>query len=207
MPIVLRNFSNQNSVSGIWKIAEDELSLSELCDLSDYDKNLLKNISNPSRRIEILATRALFKQLGLNINIEYEDRKPIANKGYISISHSDSLVAIVYHESLATSVDIEEVNNRILRISKRAFSLEELDFAADDLKILTLMWNCKECVYKIVNEKGLAFKTQIKVNPFRINENISCEFFSDKINRSFEFSYLEILNHTLVWGIDLTNKQ
>jgi hypothetical protein len=116
-------------------------------------------------------------------------------------------VAIVYHESLATSVDIEEVNNRILRISKRAFSLEELDFAADDLKILTLMWNCKECVYKIVNEKGLAFKTQIKVNPFRINENISCEFFSDKINRSFEFSYLEILNHTLVWGIDLTNKQ
>ena len=202
MSLILENFAGNKSVSGIWKIEESEDDLHELCVLTDYDRKLLSDITSPLRRKEILATRVLINVLGLNIFIEYRDRKPLASNGNISITHSDSLVGIVWHETKKTTIDIEELSSRILRISKRAFSSDEFDFAGNDIKKLTLLWNCKESVYKLVGVSGLEFKTQIKVFPFNDMDKIECHFTKDGNIIKFTFEQNEILDHTYVWGFE-----
>jgi phosphopantetheinyl transferase len=201
MPLVLRNFSGNGSTSGIWKISESETELLNLCDLNEYDKNILKHSSLASRRIEILAVRALIRRLDLNIVIRYGDRKPLCDKGHISISHSKNFAAIIWHPEYETAIDIEEVNKRLYKIAERAFSEDELKFADNNLKLLTLLWNCKECVFKICNDYGVEFKTQIKVFPFD-NNSITCKLYMNNTAKQFNFSYLEIDNNTLVWGIN-----
>lgn len=200
MSLIIENFAGNSSVSGIWKIEESEEKLHELCVLTDYDYNLLSDITSQQRRKEILATRALINALGLEISIEYYDRKPFASKGNISITHSDTLVGIVWHKTKKTTIDIEELSSRIHRISKRAFSTDELDFAGNDIKKLTLLWNCKESVYKLVGVSGVEFKTQIKVLPFNEMGKIECHFRKGGNIRVFTFEQNEILDHSYVWG-------
>ncbi|MDR2011340.1 MAG: 4'-phosphopantetheinyl transferase superfamily protein [Bacteroidales bacterium] len=201
MPLVLRNFSCGDSVSGIWKITENETELFELCNLNEYDLKLLNGSSSVSRRIEILAVRALVNQLNLNLVIRYDDRKPVCDTGHISISHSNSFASVIWHPEKNTAIDIEEIDKRLYRIAQRAFSDSELIFANNDLKILTLLWNCKECVFKLCNDPGIEFRTQIRVLPFDTDNKIICEFYLNDEIKQFELYSLEIDNNTLVWGV------
>jgi phosphopantetheinyl transferase len=198
--LLVSNFSGQNSVSGIRKITHDEKELYSYCDLSDVD-NMILSHSSLARRLEILNVRALIKELGLKIKIHYKERKPICDEGFISISHSDDLACVIWSRETEYSVDIEKISSRMLRISNRAFSDEELKFAATDLQKLTILWNCKECVYKLANNKGIDFKKQIQVLPFSENEKIICNYsFDTDDKRTYIFDYRQILDHTYVWG-------
>lgn len=201
MALLLKKLNQDNSVLGIWEMTEDENSLLSLCNLTNEDIDLLDRIKSKTRRIEILATRVLIKSLDLDISINYEGRKPICNNGFISISHSDELVCIIWHPNLQTTIDIERIDERIARISKRAFSDSELAFASNDLKILTILWNCKEAVYKICNKQVVDFKLHIKVLPFKLGDKISCEFINNNTITNFEFYYSDISNQTYVWGL------
>ncbi|HNQ67884.1 MAG TPA: hypothetical protein PKN32_05875 [Bacteroidales bacterium] len=198
--LLVSNFSGQNSVSGIRKITQDEKELYSYCDLSDVD-NMILSHSSLARRLEILNVRALIKELGLNIRIQYKERKPICDEGFISISHSDELAGIIWSRETEYSLDIEKISSRMLRISNRAFSVEEHTFAGADLRKLTILWNCKECVYKLANNKGIDFKKQIQVLPFNENDKIMCDYFYDtNRKRTYVFDYKQILDHTYVWG-------
>ncbi|MDL2262000.1 4'-phosphopantetheinyl transferase superfamily protein [Bacteroidales bacterium OttesenSCG-928-I21] len=204
MPLILKNFSNNDAVSGIWKILETEAELLQLCNLNDYDKELLKKTSSSSRRLEILAVRAIINELELSLSIKYKDGKPICSNGYISISHSKDFAVIVWHQYKKLGVDIEKIDKRLYKIAERAFSEEELLFANKDLKKLCLLWNCKECVFKLFDNQDIEFKAQIKVMPFEIelNDKIICEFYGNDDKIIFELSFLQIEDNTLVWGID-----
>ncbi|MDD3740947.1 MAG: 4'-phosphopantetheinyl transferase superfamily protein [Bacteroidales bacterium] len=198
--LLVSNFSGQNSVSGIRKITQNEKELYEYCDLSDVD-NMILSHSSLGRRLEILNVRALIKELGLNIKIHYKDRKPICDDGFISISHSDDLACVIWSRDTEYSVDIEKISSRMLRISNRAFSDEELSFAGKDLRKMTILWNCKECVYKLANSKGINFKQQIQVLPFSENGKIICNYFCDSnCQKTYKFDYKQVLDHTYVWG-------
>lgn len=198
--ILASNFSDPNSVSGIRKITSDEKFLYSYCDLSDVD-NMILSHSSLFRRLEILNVRALIKELGLKLSIHYKDRKPICDKGFISISHSDELACIIWSQDIKYSIDIEKISPRLLRISNRAFSEKELDFAGTDLRKLSILWNCKECVYKLANNSGIIFKEQIQVVPFKENEKIVCNYISSSENvRTFYFEHGQIMDHTYVWG-------
>ncbi len=198
--ILLQEFSPKPSVSGIRKITDDVNFLYSYCELSDVDNMILSQSGSLGRRLEILNVRALIKELGLNINITYKSRKPQCENGFISISHSDSLAAVIWSPDAEIAIDIEEINSRITRIAQRAFSVPELDFANGDLLKLNLLWNCKECVYKLAEIKGLDFKQQIKVLPFDESGKINAELFHNEKTSFFEFEYGELLNHSFVWG-------
>ena len=193
-------FDNGESLLGIRKIDSDENQLTGYCSLNDVDNVILNDCSSVERRLEILNVRALIKDLGLDLKITYKHRKPIANFGKISISHSDSLVAVIWSKSFEYAIDIEEVAERITRISKRAFSNSELEFAEGNLIKLNLMWNCKESVYKIAENKGLSFKEQIRVHPFADDKKIMCEMIIENEKSFFEFEYGMLENHTFVYG-------
>jgi len=203
--ILLSNFCGHNTVSGIRKISKDEKELYSFCDLTDVD-NMILSHSSLHRRLEILNVRALIKELGLNIKIHYKARKPICNHGFISITHSDDLAAVIWSKDTEYSVDIEKISSRMIRISKRAFSEKELEFSGTDLFKLTIMWNCKECIYKLANETGLDFRNQLQVMPFSSSENIICNYTDSRnVVKTFSFQYGKILDHTYVWGKQIDN--
>lgn len=201
MAVILNNFAGDNSLSAVWKIEEDEQTLHKLCSLSNYDKNLLDDIRSTGRRLEILATRAALNQINPDITITYKGRKPICNKGYIGISHSDTLVALIWHPTKQVSVDIEKYDKRIIRIAKRAFNSIELEFANDNIEILTKIWSCKECVYKIVSKSAVEFKKQIAISNFQNQETIKCVFKHENTIQTFCFQHISLCNHALVWGV------
>jgi len=198
--ILLENFSIKPSISGIRKISNDINFLYSFCDLSDVDNMILSHSSSLHRRLEILNVRALIKELGLNLKITYKNRKPICDNGYISISHSDSLAAVIWNPETEYAVDIEEISPRMTRIAYRAFSEKELAFANNDIRLLTILWNCKECVYKIGGNKAVEFREQINVLPFHEGEKIYCELTENNKISTFEFESGLILNHSYVWG-------
>ncbi|MDD2634057.1 MAG: 4'-phosphopantetheinyl transferase superfamily protein [Bacteroidales bacterium] len=201
MAIVLKSFAKDNALSAVWKIEEDEQTLNKLCSLTQYDKNLLSNISSMGRRLEILAARATLYTLNPDITITYKGRKPICNYGYVSISHSDTMLAVIWHPSKQVSVDIEAYDPRIIRIAKRAFNINELEFANNNIEMLTKIWSCKECVYKAVNKSAVEFQQQISVFDFHEQDNIKCEFNYKSIVKTFFFKHISLYNHALVWGV------
>lgn len=200
MPLILKDFANKDCISGVWKFNENENELIQLCNLSDYDKSLIAKAKSTQRRIELLSTRALIKALGLDISIKYNGRKPICSKGFISISHSNSLVGIIWHPNLKTTIDLEDISNKILRISKRFCSTEELKFANNNIKLLNIIWNCKECIFKLLDKQGIEFKEEIKVNSFVHPGEIICEYIDGNSKIKFPLESLEFHNNTVVWG-------
>lgn len=201
--ILLQNFTGDNSISGIRKISTDMNFLYSYCDLTDVDNMLLTQSGSADRRLEILNVRALIKECGLDLKITYKKRKPIVENGFISISHSDSLAAIVWHPTKEYAIDIEEFSGRTERISKRAFSETELNFATNDSFKLNILWNIKECVYKLANIQGLDFKAQIKVEPFVENSQIKASLITAENTKEFIFNSGTILNHSFVWGCEV----
>ena len=157
---------------------ETEEQLRAMCDLTDEDNCRIGRCSAPKRRIELLSVRALLKAVGIHQTIHYNDRKPYLDNGYISISHSANMAAIIYNPDFPVGIDIEVVAPRIQRIATRAFSESELAVATDDLEKLTVLWNCKECVFKLDNDDGIEFREMIEVDmpsDFLFQDNFSKE--------------------------------
>ncbi len=157
---------------------ETEEQLRTMCDLCDEDLKVIGNNSAHKRRIELLSVRALLKAVGINQTIHYNDRRPYLNKGYISISHSADIAAIIYNPDFPVGIDIEKISPKIQHIASRVFSDKELAAANGDLEKLTVLWNCKECVVKLSNDDGIDFQEMIEVDipsDFLLQDNICQE--------------------------------
>lgn len=178
---------------------ETEDQLFPLCDLTDDDKLRLSKCSAQKRRIEILSVRALLKGIGINQTIHYNDSKPFVDDGFISISHSQNIAAVIWNRDFPVGIDIEALSPRIQRIAKRAFSEEELAFAGNDIKILTLLWNCKECVFKLANMEGIDFRQMIHVEDF-CSEKIKCTLAVGEEKLKYDLTSYEIEGNTVVYG-------
>ena len=198
---------------------ETEEQLRAMCDLTDEDNNLIERCAAQKRRIELLAVRALLKAVGINQTIHYNDRKPYLDEGYISISHSANMAAIIYNPNYPVGIDIETIAPRIRHIAERVFSDTELAAAADDIEKLNILWNCKECVFKLANDEGIDFSEMIGVDiplPETLPElshevlpelvegcriaHIGCTLTKSGHAKHFSFSAMKIEGNTVVWG-------
>ena len=201
------------SLVAFWKMEETEEQLRAMCNLTDEDNDIIERCSANKRRIELLAVRALLKAVGINQTIHYSDRKPYLDEGYISISHSANIAAIIYNPDFPVGIDIETVAPRIRRIASRAFSENELAAAEDDLEKLTVLWNCKECVFKLANDDGIDFREMIEVVlpsnfSFQYNFNkeksiIHCTLNKSGQTRHFALEAMKIEENTVVWGVEM----
>ncbi len=201
MPIILKNYADINSVSGVWEITEPESSEPNCCDLSLYDKTLISNTKSQKRKLEIITVRKLVKSLGLNLNIKYSvTKKPIVENGYLGISHSKKLVTIIYNKTNKCSVDIEKVSDRLIKSGNKVFSKNEIEMADKNPEILTLFWCVKECIFKIIDKSGINFIEDIKIKKLdKTNRKIFCEFIAGESSDFYELDYLFIKKYALVW--------
>lgn len=130
---------------------------------------------HPKRKRELLVTRHLLKAIGFKAEIKYLDNgKPYIEDGrYVSISHCGDLAGFVVSDK-PVGMDIQDDNPKLAAISSRFCHAEELLWAKHQLHTLTcftILWACKEAVFKIYGE-NVVFADQIRVETFHADNQL-----------------------------------
>jgi len=188
---VIRNTTVKNCIIAIWEITEtleELLKLSHLISTADFNTE--------KRKKEWLASRLLLNEINPNYSISYNafGAPELNNSSYISISHSKELVAIIISKQ-QVGIDIEEISEKALRVSSKFVSPKnQKELTAEKA---TLIWCCKEAVFKWHQKERIDFIADIKLHPFESAEEggIWAEF----RNAQLILNYQKINNHYLVY--------
>lgn len=190
MPIFFQQDIDESTKLGIWKINEDEKFFLQQVPLQ-------REITHPHKRLQHLAGRFLLKKLVPDFPVELikiaDTKKPfLENEAYhFSISHCNDYAAVIVSKTERVGVDVEIPSFKIDRIKKKFLSEEELKMVEhSNLKLqtsnskLTLMWCCKEAVYKWWSYGGVDFSEKINLQPFQLQPSgsLSVHFFLGEKN-------------------------
>jgi 4'-phosphopantetheinyl transferase EntD len=149
-----------------WAIGEIDMlnSYESVLNLEEIDQ--LNSFGNAQRKREFNAVRHLKHQVfGEELIIYGENGKPKFDNSDITIGISHSAHwALFAHARIPFGCDIEEVSDRIIPISDRFCSSDELELFAGEVGVvqLTQLWSCKEALYKLINIKGIHWKNQMR---------------------------------------------
>ena len=188
---IISVIKKSNYKIAIWEITE---TLEELLEIGSPIK--IPDFNNKKRRLEWLIIRLLIQKISPKSTLSYNKFKaPILNdNNYISISHSKTLVAIIISKRKA-GMDIENISNKALEISSKFISKNNLKGLSSTKA--TLIWCCKEAIYKWHQKGGVDFIKDIIIPPFSIKEKgkITAQF----KNTPLTLSYTKINSHFLVY--------
>ncbi len=174
MPICYK-IDNDKYTLGLWKLSEDESQLVDSFSKIAPPDEIIKaeKFKYPARKSEWIATRLLmYHLLDKVVAIDYDQNgKPIIENQNqcISISHTKGMVAVIIAKNLA-GIDIELINDRVLKIGNKFMSGIERNQVSSDAKSTHLLayWSAKETLFKISGGKGLDFKKNLYINPFQL---------------------------------------
>jgi len=174
MPIFFQQDIDESTRLGIWKIEEGE-------DFFLEQVPLQKEITHPHKRLQHLAGRFLLKHLYPDFPVKLiriaDTKKPfLEDEAYhFSISHCNEYAAAIVSKTKRVGVDVEVPRFKIDRIKNKFLNkkeLEMLDGENSKFEIqnsrLTLMWCCKEAVYKWWSYGGVDFSENIRLQPFQL---------------------------------------
>jgi 4'-phosphopantetheinyl transferase len=206
MPLILKTEHEEGQRTAIWEITEDEKALFEMASLNQSDRTAFALITNPGRRLEWLAVRALLKQFYPSTpTITYhENGKPrlINHTDKISISHSGKMVAIALHAKHNPGIDIEILHQRIFKIANRFLGEEEKTALglSPTVEQLTVVWGAKEVLFKVYEHGGISFKDDFRVSPFNMEKEgkLTGIIFKNGITTQVPMEYRTIDDFVLV---------
>lgn len=174
MPIFFQQDIDENTKLGIWKIEERE-------DFFLQHVPLQREITHPHKRLQHLAGRFLLQHLFPHFPVSLikiaDTRKPfLEDEAYhFSISHCEDYAAAIVSTTERVGVDVEIPTTRIERIKNKFLNEGELKILGNEnskFEIpnpkLTLMWCCKEAVYKWWSYGGVDFSEKIRLQPFEL---------------------------------------
>ena len=169
-------------------------SLDELVKLSF--KTDVSKFKTQRRRNEILASRLLLKKILPNTTISYNKHgaPEITSDKFISISHSKNLAAIIISQK-KVGIDIEKISRKPVKISSKFIAKNSHKPLSPEKA--TLIWTCKEAIYKWHQKGKVNFITDIKINPFIIkNED---ELIAEFKHQQLTLYYKRINDYFLVY--------
>lgn len=188
---VIKKIEENNCQLAIWDISE---SLNEL--LQKGINSDISKFKGEKRKKEFLSCRLLLNDINPDTTITYNKfgAPKLDNGQYISISHSKNLVAIIVSKT-KVGLDIEQISNKPLRLSFKFISTKAHQNLTPEKA--TLIWCCKEAIFKWYQKGNIDFKKDIKLDEFDIKERggISCVFKGEEII----VKYRKINNHYLVY--------
>jgi 4'-phosphopantetheinyl transferase len=190
MPIIQKIKKNYCQID-IWEMSE---SLEKLILLSnDIDISKLKI---EKRKKEFLSARLLLNELLPNNSISYNTygAPEIENNNFISISHSKNLVAIIISKK-KVGLDIEQISKKSLRLSSKFILAGHHSPLSEETA--TLIWCCKEAIFKWHQKGNIDFIADIKIKSFTIKDEgqLIAEFKRQKLT----LHYKKIDAHFLVY--------
>lgn len=207
MPLFYQHNINHHAKIAMWHITETE----------DFflSKVPLQNvITHWHKRLQHLAGRYLLQELYPDFPyhlIEIADtRKPFLpdEKYHFSISHCGDYAAVIVSEEKRVGIDIELVTPKIELIKYKFLSEDEIGLVNGqrsmldgELQLLTLLWNCKEAVFKWYGNRGVDFKKNIIIKKISMNSYdgiVDC-FFTKEDETQLKIQYHFFDNVSLAW--------
>ncbi len=188
----------------IWEINESLQNLESKIVLSENSLKLLNQKKSEIQKKQFLAIRNIFKLLSIKDNeVKYDKAgKPIFSQNKVlSISHSGNYAAVIMSDH-SVGIDIETINDRILKI-KSKYLETELNYPLElNTETSLIYWNIKESVFKAVDKSGIDFKKNILVPPLDIKKNVVKSWYinDDKIY-SFDTRFKISKKYTLAFVI------
>lgn len=176
MPVVFNKNIDEETILAVWKIEETEAELLSGLQLKQHELDFISSLNNGKRLLHWLSTRVLLRTM-LNTS-EYidcrmdEHGKPyLPNLEYhISLSHSYDYASVIIGKTKKVGVDIELIKHKIKSIKHKFLSDIELaqKQIGDNIDGLYVCWVAKEAIYKWNGTKGLEFKRDIYIKPFKL---------------------------------------
>jgi len=173
MPLVHSEMIEESSTLLLWKLSETESELREMLG-NAYNPEELSAVSHPQKLREWLASRLLIKiiaeRFGINYIGTYKDEHGkaflIDNDSHISITHTFEFVAVAINPPAAVGIDMEKMDAKLQRTSKKYLSQPEFERAGDEMALLCIYWCAKEALYKLYGKKKISFRDSIYIEPF-----------------------------------------
>ena len=175
MPVFYQQTIDRHTKLGIWKIEESEHFFLETVPLQ-------KEITHPHKRLQHLAGRYLLRYLFPDFPYELiriaDTRKPfLENEAYhFSISHCGDFAAAIVSSDKRVGVDVEIFSEKIWRVKEKFINKIEENtinrFAPDNhlSKYVTLMWSCKESIFKWYGHGQLDFRKHMQMQAMHYDE-------------------------------------
>jgi len=173
MSVFFQKDIDKETKLGIWQIEEEEAFFLQKVAPQ-------RNVSNEHKRMQHLAGRYLLTWLFDDFPaalIQIADtRKPfLENEAYhFSISHCGLYAAALVSKTKRVGVDIEMVTPKIQKIKNKFLSEEEQKMIIGQWPVtisasnpLTLLWSCKEAVFKWYGLGSVDFKEHIVVKEIK----------------------------------------
>ncbi len=211
MPIIKIEEINPNRSVAIWKITESLEELLSVRTLSDYDRTLFDKFRHEDKRREWLTGRLILKALAEHMNIPFkgivknEDGKPflIDSEAEISLSHSFPYVAAIIDHKEDVGIDLEQPKEKLRKIAKRFLNEPELEFTANELTKLCICWCAKETLYKIYSKRKLAFRENMRIDPFDLDQEnlfVGSILVNGRI-KSYNLRYIIASDHIVTFNV------
>lgn len=192
----------------VWKIEESESELAESIVLTPYCRKRMHGMKSELHRKGFLSIRHLLKEESyVDADLIYDEvGKPHLKDGKkISITHSNNFTGIIISDDQEVGIDIEKQRDKILRIAHKFTPIEEYKTTANSDALilkLTIVWGCKESLYKIYAEPGLSFLHHIDIKDFSMaDEKTTGEIVYRGKTSGYDISFLEFEGFTLVYAI------
>jgi phosphopantetheinyl transferase len=183
MPLFYQHNINQTTKLAVWNITEPQ-------DFFLDKVHLQKEINHPHKRLQHLAGRYLLRLLNPRFPLHLieiaDSNKPLLTNEefHFSISHCGDFAAAIVSENEVVGIDVELIRLKIGFIKHKFLSGREQQLLpAPDAQMLTLLWSCKEAVYKWYGRGGVDFKSHIVIGHISIDGHqgtVRCRFTKEK---------------------------
>lgn len=212
MPLFYQHINDFAKIA-IWHIAEEKNFFLEKVFLQ-------RELTHPHKQLQHLAGRYLLQHFYPDFPhhlIEIADtRRPfLPNEEYhFSISHCGDYAAVIISKDHRVGIDIELITTKVEKIKHKFLNEEELSIVNCQLSNadnhltnkpsnqLTLLWCCKEAVFKWYGSGEVDFKNHIhlKVLDFKNEGAIDCDFLKEgKTSLSIRYKFFNGL--CLAWVV------
>lgn len=178
MPVVFNKNIDDETILAVWKIEESEEELVSGLQLKQHELDFISSLNNGKRLLHWLSTRLLLRTM-LNTSEYIDCRMDEHGKPYlvdldyhISLSHSYDYAAVIIGKKRKVGVDIELIKHKIKGIRHKFLSDVELaqKQIGDNINGLYVCWCAKEAIYKWNGRKGLEFKQDMHIKPFKLKD-------------------------------------
>ena len=176
MPL-FNKWKDEGATWGIWHVTESPHELQSCLSNTSCDPDELAKFKCASRQLEYLAVRVLVKAL---TGEEHKIAHLPSGKPYfvdfpmnITISHTKGYVAVGLHTTSSLGVDIEQVSDRVLKVTSRFVRADEFKglsrlSSETQLFVYLLAWSAKEAMFKVLDLPEVDFLEHLHVSKFSL---------------------------------------